>query len=67
MQHLQPSLPRSCGVGKAVDPEVEYAVTAALVDPQNREDGVNWFRWLLFWPAFDWLKEPQEAFLAFRD
>jgi len=19
------------------------------------------------WPAFDWLKEPQEAFLAFRD
>jgi hypothetical protein len=19
------------------------------------------------WPSFDWLKEPQEAFLAFRD
>jgi hypothetical protein len=50
---------RGCGI--------EDAVTVCTVRFIKGEDGVNWFRWLLFWPAFDWLKSPQEAFLAVRD
>jgi hypothetical protein len=44
-----------------------YRDQPALADSSKGEDGENWFRWVWFWPSFDWLKEPQEAFLAVRD
>jgi hypothetical protein len=50
---------RECGV--------EDAGTFCTVRSIKGEDGVNWFRWVWFWPAFDWLKAPQEASLAIRE
>ena len=55
------------GVVTAVDAESRMPGRSALADPSKGEDGVNWFRWVWFWPAFDWLKSPQEVLLAVRD